>query len=39
MIIQQVKNIAQMFTQTYYDEYVYDTGVIRTPMLQRRTSG
>jgi hypothetical protein len=33
VIIQQVKNIAQMFTQTFYDEYVYDTGVIRTPML------
>jgi len=31
VIIQQVKNIAQMFTQTYYDEYVYDTGVMRTP--------
>jgi hypothetical protein len=31
VIIQQVKNIAQMFTQTFYDEYVYDTGVIRTP--------
>ncbi|MFH2108596.1 MAG: DUF4230 domain-containing protein [Chrysiogenia bacterium] len=30
-IIQQVKNIAQMFTQTFYDEYVYDTGVMRTP--------
>jgi hypothetical protein len=33
VIIQQVKNIAQMFTQTFYDETVYDTGVIRTPML------
>ena len=33
VIIQQVKNIAQMFTQTFYDEYVYDTGVIRTPLL------
>lgn len=31
VIIQQVKNIAQMFTQTFYDEYVYDTGIIRTP--------
>jgi hypothetical protein len=31
VIIQQVKNIAQLFTQTFYDEYVYDTGVIRTP--------
>jgi hypothetical protein len=34
VIIQQVKNIAQMFTQTFYDEYVYDTGIIRTPMLK-----
>ena len=33
VIIQQVKNIAQMFTQTFYDEYVYDTGTIRTPLL------
>jgi hypothetical protein len=33
VIIQQVKNIAQMFTQTFYDEYVYDTGIIRTPPL------
>jgi hypothetical protein len=33
VIIQQVKNIAQMFTQTFYDEYVYDTGVIRTPIF------
>ncbi len=33
VIIQQVKNIAQMFTQTFYDEYVYDTGVIRTPVF------
>ena len=33
VIIQQVKNIAQMFTQTFYDEYVYDTGVMRTPLL------
>jgi hypothetical protein len=33
VIIQQVKNIAQMFTQTFYDEYVYDTGIIRTPLL------
>lgn len=33
VIIQQVKNIAQMFTQTFYDEYVYDTGVIRTPLF------
>lgn len=33
VIIQQVKNIAQMFTQTYYDEYVYDTGIIRTPVF------
>jgi len=31
IIIQQVKNIAQMFTQTFYDEYVYDTGLMRTP--------
>ncbi|MCX6553990.1 MAG: hypothetical protein NTZ12_03070, partial [Candidatus Aminicenantes bacterium] len=29
VIIQQVKNIAQMFTQTFYDETVYDTGIIR----------
>ena len=35
MIIQQVKNIAQMFTQTFYDEYVYDTGVIRTPIFSQ----
>jgi hypothetical protein len=34
VIIQQVKNIAQMFTQTFYDEYVYDTGLIRTPVLK-----
>ncbi len=33
VIIQQVKNIAQMFTQTFYDEYVYDTGLIRTPLF------
>jgi hypothetical protein len=33
VIIQQVKNIAQMFTQTFYDEYVFDTGLIRTPIL------
>ena len=33
VIIQQIKNIAQMFTQTFYDEYVYDTGVIRTPLF------
>jgi len=33
VIIQQVKNIAQMFTQTFYDEYVYDTGVMRTPIF------
>jgi len=33
VIIQQVKNIAQMFTQTFYDEYVYDTGVLRTPLF------
>ncbi len=31
VIIQQVKNIAQMFTQTFYDEMVYDTGIMRTP--------
>jgi hypothetical protein len=31
VIVQQVKNIAQMFTQTFYDEYVYDTGVLPTP--------
>jgi hypothetical protein len=35
VIIQQVKNIAQMFTQTFYDEYVYDTGVIRTPIFNQ----
>jgi hypothetical protein len=35
VIIQQVKNIAQMFTQTYYDEYVYDTGLIRTPIFNQ----
>ena len=35
VIIQQVKNIAQMFTQTYYDEYVYDTGLIRTPIFSQ----
>jgi hypothetical protein len=35
VIIQQVKNIAQMFTQTYYDEYVYDTGLIRTPVFSQ----
>jgi len=34
VIIQQVKNITQMFTQTFYDEYVYDTGIIRTPLLK-----
>jgi len=33
VIVQQVKNIAQMFTQTFYDEYVYDTGLIRTPIF------
>jgi hypothetical protein len=33
VIIQQVKNIAQMFTQTFYDEYVYDTGLMRTPIF------
>ena len=33
VIIQQVKNIAQMFTQTFYDEYVYDSGVLRTPLF------
>lgn len=31
VIVQQVKNIAQLFTQTFYDEYVYDTGLLRTP--------
>lgn len=31
VIVQQVKNIAQLFTQTFYDEVVYDTGLIRTP--------
>jgi Protein of unknown function (DUF4230) len=35
VIIQQIKNIAQMFTQTFYDEYVYDTGVIRTPIFSQ----
>ena len=35
VIIQQIKNIAQMFTQTFYDEYVYDTGVIRTPIFNQ----
>lgn len=35
VIIQQVKNIAQMFTQTFYDEYVYDTGLIRTPVFNQ----
>ena len=35
VIIQQVKNIAQMFTQTFYDEYVYDTGVMRTPIFNQ----
>jgi hypothetical protein len=35
VIIQQVKNIAQMFTQTFYDEYVYDTGVILTPIFNQ----
>ncbi len=35
VIIQQVKNIAQMFTQTFYDEYVYDTGPIRTPVFNQ----
>ncbi len=35
VIIQQVKNIAQMFTQTFYDEYVYDTGLIRTPIFNQ----
>lgn len=35
VIIQQIKNIAQMFTQTFYDEYVYDTGVIRTPLFSQ----
>lgn len=35
VIIQQVKNIAQMFTQTFYDEYVYDTGLIRTPAFSQ----
>ncbi|MBN2347046.1 MAG: DUF4230 domain-containing protein [Candidatus Aminicenantes bacterium] len=34
VIVQQVKNIAQMFTQTFYDEIVYDTGVMRTPLFQ-----
>ena len=34
VIIQQVKNIAQRFTQTFYDEYVYDSGIIRTPLLK-----
>ncbi len=31
VIVQQVKNIAQLFTQTFYDEVVYDTGLMRTP--------
>lgn len=35
VIVQQVKNIAQMFTQTYYDETVYDTGLIRTPVFNQ----
>jgi len=35
VIIQQIKNIAQMFTQTFYDEYVYDTGVMRTPLFNQ----
>ncbi len=35
VIIQQIKNIAQMFTQTFYDEYVYDTGVIRTGLFNQ----
>jgi hypothetical protein len=35
VIIQQIKNIAQMFTQTFYDETVYDTGVIRTPLFNQ----
>ncbi|MCU0277006.1 MAG: DUF4230 domain-containing protein [Acidobacteria bacterium] len=35
VIVQQVKNIAQMFTQIYHDEYVYDTGIIRTPVFSQ----
>lgn len=35
VIIQQIKNIAQMFTQTFYDEYVYDTGVIHTGLFNQ----
>jgi hypothetical protein len=35
VIIQQIKTIAQMFTQTFYDETVYDTGVIRTPLFNQ----
>lgn len=35
VIVQQVKNIAQMFTQTFYDEIVYDTGVMRTPVFSQ----
>lgn len=35
VIVQQVKDIAQLFTQTFYDEYVYDTGLIRTPIFSQ----
>lgn len=34
VIIQEIRHIAQLATQSYYDECIYDTGVIRTGLLQ-----
>ena len=34
VIIEQIKSIAQLFTQSYYDECIFDTGTILTSFFQ-----
>ena len=33
-MVQQIRAIAQLLTQSYYSEAVYDSGVIRTPLFE-----
>ena len=35
VVIQEIRHIAQLATQRFYDECIYDTGVIRTGLLQK----
>ncbi len=35
VVVQEIRAIAQLLTQSYYSEWVYDSGEIPTPPLQR----